>query len=196
MDRDPADIQAFRDDGVLLLRGVFKDWVEVLRAGIEKNIAAPSWRIRRYHPDDSPTEFFQDYLVWDRIDEYRDFIFRSPAAAIAGQLMGAATVRMFHEHVLVKEPGTTVATPWHQDMPYYCVEGAMTCSLWVALDRIARDTAVEFVAGSHRWGREFRPERQHLIGQRRQEIADGPADMIGRRPAVDLRQPFVDPDES
>lgn len=156
---DPADVQAFQDDGVLLLRGFFQDWVEVLRAGIDKNIANPSWRIRRYQPEDSPTEFFQDYVIWDRIDEYRDFIFHSPAAAIAAQLMSASTVRLFHEHVLVKEPGTTVATPWHQDMPYYCVEGAKTCSLWVALDQVARDTSVEYIAGSHRWGREFRPDR-------------------------------------
>ena len=31
-------------------------------------------------------------------------------------------VRFFHEHALVKEPGTSEITPWHHDEPYYCRE--------------------------------------------------------------------------
>jgi len=154
-----AEVAAFRRDGVLLMRGVFRDWVEPLRAGIEANIAEPSWRIRLYKPDDSPSEFFQDFCVWQRIPAFRDFIFNSPAGAVAARLMGATSVRLFHEHVLVKEPGAAVPTPWHHDIPYYCVDGPKTCSMWIALDEVARDTVVEYIAGSHRWGREFRPDR-------------------------------------
>ena len=80
-----ADVAAFQADGVCLLQGAFTDWVETLRAGIERNMAAPSWRVREYQPDDSPTRFFQDFLVWDWLDEYRDFIFNSPAAAIGAR---------------------------------------------------------------------------------------------------------------
>ena len=29
----------------------------------------------------------------------------------------------FHEHVFIKDPGTTHGTPWHQDQPYYPVNG-------------------------------------------------------------------------
>ena len=29
----------------------------------------------------------------------------------------------FHEHVFIKDPGTTRGTPWHQDQPYYPVNG-------------------------------------------------------------------------
>ena len=28
--------------------------------------------------------------------------------------MGSQTVRLHHDHLLVKEPGTTLRTPWHQ----------------------------------------------------------------------------------
>lgn len=153
------DVSDFREDGVVCLRGVFRDWVEVLRTGIETHMANPSWRDRSYQPDDSPGKFFQDYLVWDRIPEYRDFIFKSPAAAVGAALMDARVVRLFHEHVLVKEPGATVPTPWHQDMPYYCVAGTQTCSLWVALDEVAESVCPQYVAGSHRWGHEYRPQR-------------------------------------
>ena len=37
----PSDdqITEFKDKGVTVLRGVFADWVEVLRAGVDANIA-------------------------------------------------------------------------------------------------------------------------------------------------------------
>jgi len=37
-----ADVAAFERDGVVCLSRVFADWVELLRAGVERNIAAPS----------------------------------------------------------------------------------------------------------------------------------------------------------
>ncbi len=154
-----AAIAAFREDGAVPLRGVFADWIGVLAAGIERNIAAPSADARIYTGSNGAGRHFGDYCNWQRIGEYRDFIFNSPAARIAARLMGSGSVRLFHEHVLVKEPDADVPTPWHHDQPYYCVDGAQTCSLWIALDRVPRDTAIEFVAGSHRWGRRFRPER-------------------------------------
>ena len=43
-----------------------------------------------------------------------------------------------------KEPGTQRATPWHQDLPYYCVDGAQTVSLYVSLDEVPAEIAVRF----------------------------------------------------
>ncbi|MGB1830278.1 MAG: phytanoyl-CoA dioxygenase family protein, partial [Paracoccaceae bacterium] len=64
-----------------------------------------------------------------------------------------------HEHVLVKEAQTGVPTPWHQDAPYYCVDGPKTISLWIPLDEVPRETTLEFLAGSHKWGKYYRPQR-------------------------------------
>lgn len=149
----------YRRDGATVLRGAFVDWVERLRAGVERNMAAPGADVRVYHGPDGSGLFFGDYCNWDRIPEYRAFVFDSPAARIAADLMGSRTARLFHEHVLVKEAGTDVTTPWHHDQPYYCVDGGQNVSLWLALDAVPRETAVEFIAGSHHWGRWFRPER-------------------------------------
>jgi ectoine hydroxylase-related dioxygenase (phytanoyl-CoA dioxygenase family) len=156
---DGEVLAAFRRDGAVVVRGAFTDWVEPLRAGIERNMADPGPDARHYTTDDGPGLFFGDYCNWQRIPEYRDFILHSPAGKIAARLMGSKTARIFHEHVLVKEPGAGQATPWHHDQPYYCVDGSQTCSLWLALDPVPRDTCVEYVAGSHTWGRWFRPER-------------------------------------
>ena len=104
-------IEAFRRDGAAVLRGVFKDWVEVLRKGVDRNLAEPSADVRIYQGKDGNGRFVGDYCNWDRIPEYKDFIFNSDAAAIGRALMGTKTVRLFHEHVLVKEPGADVPTP-------------------------------------------------------------------------------------
>jgi ectoine hydroxylase-related dioxygenase (phytanoyl-CoA dioxygenase family) len=76
----------------------------------------------------------------------------------AATLMGSKTVQMFHDHVLVKEPGTSMATPWHQDAPYYFVQGQQTVSFWSPLDPVTTAT-LRCVAGSHRWAKDVVPTR-------------------------------------
>ena len=70
--------------------------------------------------------------------------------------MGSQTVRLYHDHVLVKEPGTRQRTPWHQDQPYYNVDGRQNASMWFPVDPVPRASTLEFVAGSHR-GEWFMP---------------------------------------
>lgn len=166
---DRETVEAFRTDGAAKLAGAFADWVDVLREGVARNMREPGPSARYYSertPGDFKTVkqdatglFFSDYCGWDRVPEYREFVRNSPAAAIAGALMDAREVRVFHEHVLVKEPKTDWPTPWHQDQPYYCMDGEKTCSLWIVLDPVPRETCLEFVAGSHRWGKYFVPQR-------------------------------------
>ncbi|MGB2304588.1 MAG: phytanoyl-CoA dioxygenase, partial [Candidatus Puniceispirillales bacterium] len=71
-------IADFRSDGAVKLEGVFTDWVEHLRQGVERNMANPSWRERTYQPDDGSAPFFQDYCVWSQVPEYKDFVLESP----------------------------------------------------------------------------------------------------------------------
>jgi ectoine hydroxylase-related dioxygenase (phytanoyl-CoA dioxygenase family) len=156
---DSETVDSFRRDGAVVLRGYFRDWIETLQAGVAANMAEPSSDAKAYRGTDGGGRFFGDYCNWNRIQQYRDFIFDSSAADIGRQLMGSKSVRLFHEHVLVKEPSAGVPTPWHQDQPYYCVDGKDTVSLWIPLDRVPRERTLEFVAGSHLWGISFRPER-------------------------------------
>ena len=155
----PEDIETYQRDGVVILRGAFTEWVEPLRAGLERNLADPE--AYRYPceslPEGTPGRFFDSYCNWDLIPEYRDFALNSSAASLAGQLMQSNTSRLFHEHAFLKEPGTQSATPWHQDMPYYCVSGTQTASVYVALDEADKDVAVRFVKGSHASGKLYYP---------------------------------------
>ena len=141
---------AFRRDGAACVRGAFSAAeVELVASGIERNLASPSPRaIIASRPDD-PGRFFEDFCNWRDIPEYEAFVRTSPAAAIAGRLMGSERIRLFHDHVLVKEPGTRQRTPWHQDQPYYNVDGTQACSMWMPVDPVSRESTPEFVAGTH-----------------------------------------------
>jgi ectoine hydroxylase-related dioxygenase (phytanoyl-CoA dioxygenase family) len=169
---DDKTIASFHEDGAVILRGALSvEWIETLRQGVKQNMGTPGPYTRGYTKDGEPGHFFGDYCNWRRIEAYRSFFFDSPAADLAGALMGSSKVNLFHEHVLVKEPGTLDRTPWHHDQPYYCVDGHDTCSLWIPLDPVSRDVCVEFVAGSHRWGRWFTPTK--FVGVRYDRQDDG-----------------------
>lgn len=79
----------------------------------------------------------------------------------------------YHDHLLVKEPATDLATPWHHDQPYYPIDGEMVASIWLPLDPVDRATTLEFVAGSHRWGRWFRPRYFNADGSALRQPEDG-----------------------
>ena len=143
-------IEDFRRDGAVRVRGAFTpDEVTLVERGIERNLAEPSERALVASRDDDAGRFVEDFCNWQRIPEYEQFIRRSQAASIAGQLMGTGQVRLYHDHMLVKEPGTRQRTPWHQDQPYYNIAGSQTCSLWMPVDPVSRESTLEFVAGSH-----------------------------------------------
>ena len=150
-------IREFSENGVAVIRGAFTDWVETLRAGIAFNIKNPGPFGREYMGDDGGGRFLSDYCNWQRIPEYRDFIFNSSAALVGRDLMQSRIVRLFHEHVLIKEAKAGVPTPWHQDAPYYCVQSPKTVSLWIPLDEVPRERTLEFVAGSHVSGNVLQP---------------------------------------
>ncbi|MDP6166383.1 MAG: phytanoyl-CoA dioxygenase family protein [Gammaproteobacteria bacterium] len=151
-------IKAFQRDGAVLIRGLFKSQVELLRIGIEKNMQKPGPFASENFKEGHCGRFFDDYCNWPRFKEFEQAIFNSPAPRVAAQLMQSQNVQVFHDHILVKEPGTSLATPWHQDSPYYFVEGEQTISFWSPMDHVT-DATLRFVAGSHKWQKPVLPIR-------------------------------------
>lgn len=157
---DEATTQRFQERGVVVLRGVFTPWIDALTEAVRLAMAQPSPLERTYRPEDGSAPFFQDYVTWQRWEPLRRFVLESNAGEVAARLMRSPTARFFHDHMLVKEPGNSMVTPWHQDQPYYCVEGRQSVSFWTPLDTISREVCMECVAGSHRWSEvDFRPLR-------------------------------------
>jgi ectoine hydroxylase-related dioxygenase (phytanoyl-CoA dioxygenase family) len=153
-------IDQYQADGAICLRQILApEWIELLARGVERNMADPGPFGHSYSGEVKEGLFFGDYCNWRRIPEYHEFFFHSPAAELVARFMRSSKINLFHEHVLVKEPGTPNPTPWHHDMPYWTVEGSQVCSLWIPLDPVDRATSVEYVLGSHRWGDWFTPKR-------------------------------------
>ena len=151
-------IDQYQKDGVVLIRGLFAEQVETLRAGVAANMEEPGPYASNNFKEGESGRFFDDYCNWDRIPQFEQAVKQSPVAEVAANLMQSKSVQMFHDHVLVKEPGTSMATPWHQDGPYYFVEGQQTISFWSPLDEV-REAALRCVAGSHRSEKEVLPTR-------------------------------------
>jgi ectoine hydroxylase-related dioxygenase (phytanoyl-CoA dioxygenase family) len=149
----------YERDGVVVARHVLDEQqLADLADAVEENLASPGPWANDYTPTDSTGRFFGDYVNWERIEGYRNLALSGPLPSLAAELLGE-TPRFFHEHTLVKERDTNEATPWHHDEPYYCVDGAANVSLWVTLDRVPKAAGVEFIVGSHRWGRRFVPRK-------------------------------------
>ena len=78
----------------------------------------------------------------------------SPMPRIAARMLGADEVRVFYDQVFVKEPQTVEMTDWHQDLPFWPMRGGDIISIWVALTPVSHEnSAVEYIAGSHKWGK-------------------------------------------
>ena len=154
-----AEIKAYREDGVTVLRNcIDSSWIESLRVAVEKDMVFAGPRAEIYTKPEDPGLFFNDFYMYQRLPEFRDFAFNGPCAEIAARLMGACLVNLFFDHLFVKEPGTLESrVPWHQDQPYCAVDGRQFCSTWAPLDPVPQETTVEFILGSHAWGRLFAP---------------------------------------
>ena len=146
-DQDVADFQ--RDGAVCIRQLLSPDEVALLRDGIDANLATPSPRAKVASRPDDPGRFFEDFCNWQDIPQFGRLVQESPLALAAQRLMQSPTVRLYHDHVLVKEPGTRQRTPWHQDQPYYNIDGQQNISMWIPVDPVPRPATLEFIAGSH-----------------------------------------------
>lgn len=146
----PDIVDAYERDGAVCIRGLFDNTqLDALAEGIEANLRSPSPRAKVASQPDDPGWFFEDFCNWQDNPAYRRFIFESGLGEVGARLMQSQRVRLYHDHLLVKEPGTRQRTPWHQDQPYYNVDGRQNISMWLPVDPVSRDATLEFVAGSH-----------------------------------------------
>lgn len=190
-----ADIETFNEDGLVCLRGVIApEWIETLRAGVERDLEQPGENVEVYTKPGDPGYFFNDFDLWTHVPEMKAFAFNGPCAEIAGRLMGSSHVNLFFDHLFVKEPGTEGKTHWHQDQPYFAVNGSKVCSNWIPLDPVSADNGFEFIPGSHRWGRWFAPVDSLKDGTPYQgEDFERCPDFEGNRSDYDIRSFDMEP---
>ena len=151
-------IEDYENLGVIIVKDIFKDWVKPLRVGFQKVLDNPS-KHGRENVNDDKGRFFEDYCNWKRIKEFRECIFNSAGARIVAEATNSKSSQIFHEHIFIKESGTNKETPWHQDMPYYCVDGNDTGSFWIPLDEVDKKNNLRLITGSHKSPKLIRPTK-------------------------------------
>ena len=151
MEISSEQVESFQADGAIVLRRLFSAAeIAQLRAGIDANLAAPGPRAQRASGAHDPGLFIEDFCCWQDNAHYQRVIFGSALGAVGAALMRSRSARLYHDHMLTKEPGTRTPTPWHQDQPYYNISGWQNCSFWIPVDPVSRESTLELVAGSHR----------------------------------------------
>ena len=199
-----AVVDDYRRDGVVCLRGAIDfEWIDSLRAGVDRNIVAPGDRGRIWNDDGDGQAMQYDSQSWLRVPEYRAFILESPIAEIAARVMGSSAVNFFFDAVFYRTAGNQFRTPFHQDEPFWSVEGFDTCSAWMPLVPVEKQSALECVAGSHRWTERYlQTNFGELTGDPRDQVvydedgADGRVpfpDIEGDRDRYDVRSWDMDP---
>ncbi len=138
----------FARDGAVCVRGlVGPELLARVTAAVDANLAAPSELAQVASRADDPGRFVEDFCNWPRFPAYVELA--NATAHVAQALMGSQTVRLYHDHLLVKDAGTRQPTPWHQDQPYYDVDGRDVISMWLPVDPVPLESTLEFVAGTH-----------------------------------------------
>jgi ectoine hydroxylase-related dioxygenase (phytanoyl-CoA dioxygenase family) len=146
-----TDLQAsFRQHGVVCVPGLL-DLVGL-------TLAETAFRWTLEHPsrragdvlESEPGTFFQDHCHPDAFPAYRPLICDTGLAEFVADLLGTRNLWLMYEQIWLKQGGTTLPTPWHQDLPYVSQAGDHLATLWINLDPVAKEDSLEFVAGSHR----------------------------------------------
>ena len=156
-DITPDEVEAYDRDGVVHLPGILdQEWVERMRAAVDRILEAPGPRGMDMNTEDSPGRFAFDIFMWVRDSDFRALAFESPLAEMAAKVMRSPTANFMWDFLTVKEPNTPDATDWHQDQSAVPVKGSQCCGTWLALDEVTAESgAVQYIRGSHKWGRYF-----------------------------------------
>src|SRR5213078_1757893 len=194
MDLHGEAAAAFARDGVACVRSVLDPGeVAEAAAAIGEELARPGQLAVVASAPGDPGAFTEDFCRWQEIGEIERLARHSRVPALAAALMATPQVRFYHDHVLVKEGGTRQRTPWHQDQPYYNVDGRGV-SAWIPVDPVPEAGCLELVASSHR-GPWLLP-RTFLLGEARWfpegSLAELP-DIDADRGAFDIRRFDLEP---
>lgn len=157
-------IQYFRENGYVEFDDVLTtDEIEALRVdmgnamkekkGFARDLAAGEGESKSSKKD----KILQMLNLWENYPVVAKYVKSGLTARIAGALTGSKHIHLFHDQALIKEPGPSAPSPWHQDQPYWPSKESGMLSCWMALDDVTIERGcMQFIPGSHKWG-EFDP---------------------------------------
>ena len=102
--------------------------------------------------------FAQFVNVWTKDEGIRELTFHRNVAA-AAKLLSGVPLRLWHDQILIKAPGVSKATEFHQDQPYWPhSDGPNPISCWIALGDVPFESGcMTFIPGQQE-RTELRPQ--------------------------------------
>ena len=151
---DGSEVERFRRDGHVLLRGV--------ATGEEVAAYRPLILAARHRFGETPSAleerstygkaFLKGMNLWPKDEGAARFVLARRFAKLAADLLGVDGVRIYHDQALLKEPGGGI-TPWHQDQHYWPLDTDNSVTMWMPLVDISPEMgSMHFASGSHREG--------------------------------------------
>jgi ectoine hydroxylase-related dioxygenase (phytanoyl-CoA dioxygenase family) len=145
-----TDIETYARDGVVLIKNMLDDeWIERMRAAIDRAVAEPE-----AHGILSISHGPMTSICYmsRNIPAFLDFALESPIGEVVGRVIGADTIRFYHDHLFVKPPRSPKVMTWHCDETAWPVTGEMVPNIWTAFSPINGENGrIEYIAGFHRY---------------------------------------------
>ena len=144
------EITQYRRDGVVCLRDILTaEWIDTIRAGIDEQREQPG-------PYATVLQSERSYTMAEQVssnfnEKLRRAVLQSGTGQIAQAMLEAPQVRLLHDNIFYKDAGDIIETPWHQDTANGCFDGMNMIRIWIPVDPVARQTAIEVVRASHLW---------------------------------------------
>ena len=195
-DLTPEEIERYDRDGVIFARGLFdEEWILRMAAAVDDTVANPT----EYGDAVSMRDegFSGDLFLWKEKDEFRDFVYESPASRLAAQLLRSKHVNFFYDQLFVKPAGCHIPTPWHHDVTFWPVEGLQLCSIWITFDEVSRESSgLEFVRGSHEWPHRYKATTPDHNPYMLDSDLEAPPDIDSQREDYDLASWDMEPGDA
>lgn len=140
-------IVQFEEDGVIMIKGGMKGWVQYLSDVTDHQIENPHvWSLV------GRMSGLYDYIqrnMWMTNDGFRNFLYYSPLGHVLSQLGRSPEVRVSTDMLLVNP---NKGFGWHQDNQNGPIDFPDAIRWWVAMDRCGQNDygAPEYLLGSHR----------------------------------------------
>lgn len=141
-------IEQYRQQGFIHIPGVISpaEAQHFRQAALEALERLKERDLTRGHP-----VFTQLVNVWREDQRLKQLTLHPNIAAIARRLAGVP-LRLWHDHLLVKQPHNNTPTEFHQDQPFWPHQNSpYALSAWIALcDVPVERGCMTFIPGSHR----------------------------------------------
>jgi ectoine hydroxylase-related dioxygenase (phytanoyl-CoA dioxygenase family) len=133
-----------------------KSEIELAISAIESNIQNPSPFAKNIKSENGGV-FFLDYNNWRKLPLIEKICKLPKIIDLITALTNSQKCWLFHDNVFIKKD-LAIATPPHQDRPYYIFKGDLNLSVWITVDHVDNDSSLIFYKGSHKTNKIYTPK--------------------------------------